>query len=953
MSIHATTRVVARALSLAVPVVLIVGPLAGEALARPKSSPAPVFTQQPANPTSSSSASFAWTGTNNYTCQLDATRVACASSGNSWSYTTTKLAEGPHRFTVKTSGHKQNPASYSWRVDLTPPAAPSILAPPATTRATTAAISFTDSDPAVVRFACAVDGASAADCTSPFAVAGPLATGGHTVAVAAYDAAGNAATSTASWTVDPNAPDVPVVVGPATPTNQTSATVSFSTVNPASYTCQLDGAAATSCTSPATVTGLADGDHVFTVSATDTAGNTYSQRALWVVDTVAPAAPTLVTGPAALTDDTTPSITFSDTDPTGVHYQCTVTDTTAAVVVVPTTGCLSPWDLNLDPNTPDGHHFTAHIVPVDGAGNVGPALDVTWVLDQTITPSPALLLTAPSSPSAATTPTFTFDAPDYGQPSGATGFVCTLTGPGGTSTVSCPGTVDATTNTLTGSFTPSSPLTDGAYTLSISTTNGTAQSSPITFTWTVDTSAPAAPSVPNPGTTPNPTISFSDSDPTVTYTCAIDGGAAVACSSPWSPPAGLSDGTHTLVVTAVDAAGNQTAAAPVSFVVQSAPVSSANGGSGSGTGTGGATTPPATKPGSASSDTTAPVVSTFAAPTSLTGPTVIGFSENVTASGTPAVRIVVAGTSTVVPSGTVCLAGGSAAPCTAPFDSLRLTPLAALVPGQHYTVELDAGAVRDTAGNPSAADSRIFRATGLVEESSPAVRGTWAIARNASAIGHRYATEHLRGAAATWAFSGRSLTWWTVTGPTQGKASVLVDGVRKATVNNYAGAAHYRVARVIKGLSNGRHTLQIVVLGVKGAKSGTGTFVTIDAFTVGKTRTANPALTTTLASIAGKSFLGSRALIADGKGQTVSLTFRGTGITLWTMRSVTQGKVAAYIDGVLKATYDDYAAKTAYRVQRTTGKLADSVHTLKLVVLGVHHKGGKGNVVTVDRFTVA
>jgi hypothetical protein len=33
--------------------------------------------------------------------------------------------------------------------------------------------------------------------------------------------------------------------------------------------------------------------------------------------------------------------------------------------------------------------------------------------------------------------------------------------------------------------------------------------------------------------------------------------------------------------------------------------------------------------------------------------------------------------------------------------------------------------------------------------------------------------------------------------------------------------------------------------------------------------------------------------------------------------------------------------------------LADKVHTLKLVVLGTHHKGATGTWVTVDRFLVS
>jgi len=266
---------------------------------------------------------------------------------------------------------------------------------------------------------------------------------------------------------------------------------------------------------------------------------------------------------------------------------------------------------------------------------------------------------------------------------------------------------------------------------------------------------------------------------------------------------------------------------------------------------------------------------------------------------------------------------------------------------------LDAGAVRDLAGNPSVAAGKAFRATTVLEESNAAVKRAWAVTRATGAYGRSYVREHLAGASASWTFSGRAVTWWTVTGPDQGKARVYVDGVRKATFNNYSAATKFRVGRVIKGLTNKRHTIKIAVLGVKGAKSATGTFVAIDAFTVGKTRTASPALAATLRSVSASGLFGGHAVIGDVKGETLSLTFRGTGVSLYTTRGVNQGKVAAYVDGVLKATYDGYAARTAYKVRRTISGLADRVHTLKLVVLGAHHKGAKGSLVTVDRFAVA
>ena len=39
-------------------------------------------------------------------------------------------------------------------------------------------------------------------------------------------------------------------------------------------------------------------------------------------------------------------------------------------------------------------------------------------------------------------------------------------------------------------------------------------------------------------------------------------------------------------------------------------------------------------------------------------------------------------------------------------------------------------------------------------------------------------------------------------------------------------------------------------------------------------------------------------------------------------------------------------------MKRLVSGLTDALHTVKLVVLGTHHKGAKGSFVTVDRFLV-
>jgi len=143
------------------------------------------------------------------------------------------------------------------------------------------------------------------------------------------------------------------------------------------------------------------------------------------------------------------------------------------------------------------------------------------------------------------------------------------------------------------------------------------------------------------------------------------------------------------------------------------------------------------------------------------------------------------------------------------------------------------------------------------------------------------------------------------------------------------------------------------VLGVKGNKAGKGTFVAIDAFTVGGTKTATPALATSWRRVANSHLSAGHAVVTDLANSTLQMTFRGTGISWFTVKGVNQGKAAVFIDGVRKATFDDYAATTAYAVKRTVSGLTDALHTVKIVVLGTHHAGAKGSLVTVDRLAVA
>ena len=103
--------------------------------------------------------------------------------------------------------------------------------------------------------------------------------------------------------------------------------------------------------------------------------------------------------------------------------------------------------------------------------------------------------------------------------------------------------------------------TQGHHSLSvaaISTDDDAFDTTPAMAKWTLKTAPPTisiASGPSNPTQDPMPSFQFSG-DPSVTFTCSLDGSPPVVCSSGWAPSSPLSYGNHTFTLTAVDAAGN-------------------------------------------------------------------------------------------------------------------------------------------------------------------------------------------------------------------------------------------------------------------------------------------------------------------------------------------------------------------------------------------------------------
>jgi hypothetical protein len=504
----------------------------------------------PAIPTNSTSASFNFSGTDNITppgglafeCRLDGGSFVSCTSGKSY----TGLAADSHTFEVRAKDEAGNtdstPAPFTWTIDLTPPSVPTIDSGPTNpTNQTGGSFSFTDTEAGVI-FHCQLDGSGYSACSSPKSYSG-LNLGSHTFSVKAQDAAGNQSSAASfTWTIDLTPPSVPTIdSGPASPTNITSASFSFTdTGGSVTFLCQLDEGGFTICTSAKGYIGpLNEGSHTFKVKARDIAGNESGEASFtWTIDLTPPSVPTIDSGPASPTNVTSASFSFSDTGG-GVTFLCQL-DEGGFTTCTSAKGYIGPLN--------EGSH-TFKVKARDAAGNESDEASFTWTID--LIPPDTIIDSMPINPTNITIAYFTFHATD-----GSLIFECRLDN---NSFESCTNPVNYT-----------GPLNEGQHTFTVRAIDaaGNADQSPATFTWTIDTTVPdttidSGPA--NPTNSNSPSFTFHASE-FATYECRLDGGGFSACLSPVTY-SGLSIGSHTFSVKAQDAAGNQSSATSFTWTI--------------------------------------------------------------------------------------------------------------------------------------------------------------------------------------------------------------------------------------------------------------------------------------------------------------------------------------------------------------------------------------------------
>ncbi len=186
----------------------------------------------------------------------------------------------------------------------------------------------------------------------------------------------------------------------------------------------------------------------------------------------------------------------------------------------------------------------------------------------------ASLAAVAMAPGLASAATFAFDSTPPAQ-SNQIAPTFAYHGPDASSTFSCKLDNGSTVNSCPSPHALSG-LSEGAHTFTVQITNATTGTPPppISYTWTVDLTPPTTQITSRPSAISNVTTStftFSSPDPTATFRCTLNGGAPSACTSPLSYT-GLSDATRSLLIQAVDPAGNvDPLAQPLTWSVDTTP----------------------------------------------------------------------------------------------------------------------------------------------------------------------------------------------------------------------------------------------------------------------------------------------------------------------------------------------------------------------------------------------
>ncbi len=190
--------------------------------------------------------------------------------------------------------------------------------------------------------------------------------------------------------IDQTAPAAALTSKPASASNSTSATFTFTANDPSVFGVasglsqveyQLDGAAFVPAVSPLSLTGLGTGPHSFTLRATDNVGHITTAAHAWVVDTTAPTA-AITTKPPSFSTSATATFEFSGADPL-------VNSSASGINRLEIRLDGAPFATAQGTKTYTGLSESLHtfdVRAVDNAGNYSPFVSYTWTVQAKAAP---------------------------------------------------------------------------------------------------------------------------------------------------------------------------------------------------------------------------------------------------------------------------------------------------------------------------------------------------------------------------------------------------------------------------------------------------------------------------------------------------------------------------------------------------------------------------------------
>ena len=350
-----------------------------------------------------------------------------------------------------------------------------------------------------------------------------------------------------------------------------------------------------------------------------------------------------------------------------------------------------------------------------------------------------------------------------------------------------------------------------------------------------------------------------------------------------------------------------------------------------------------------------PTVSVYSAPGVLQhAPFSVSFDRPVKGVSTSTFTVVEVGLGSGLAGKISCLdASNASVNCGAgPVSTARFTPKKALWAGEYYFVNMNptsSGVVGYSDGVPVAPWQGYVRAQTAFSSDQYPLQYAWGKVVNAAAVGGSYLQDQFADAGESFPFTGTSLDLIMWGGPDRGTAKVTITSAGQAdvtqTIDTYAASAGDQTFS-FNGLPAGKHTASITLTGQKNAASS-GTYIGFDAVRVNGAP-FTPKLSATWSDGPGFGYRFTRQ-----KGATLTLFYRGTGVTLNALMGPNNGQAKVTIDGVLVGTIDLYSPSYSYQdIPLTYTGIDDTAHLLKLTVLGKKTALSSDKVVTINSLTL-